>query len=116
MKTANAGENGISGALEFRTGTSSSGSTGTILLQTGAANGGKGGDIKFGSGEGNAGIRGGDVVVLAGKTTCPSPNSPAARASHKTAPYRKTKRRKAALKRAAEIAALSASTGAKADW
>ena len=68
LKTANAGEKGVSGGIALSTGTSSTGASGAILLGTGTGTGDHGGDIivVVGTGDTNDG---GEVTISAGETT-----------------------------------------------
>jgi len=65
IRSMNAGTKGVSGALVFSSGTSSSGNTGAIYIGTGAATGGRGGAITIAVGTGASGA-GGDLILAAG--------------------------------------------------
>lgn len=68
VKTANAGEAGVSGSMSFVSGTTSNGCAGAILIKTGISTGGKSGSIFLNVGSGNAGS-GGSIQIIGGKDT-----------------------------------------------
>merc|ERR1711871_180481 len=68
IKTPDAGDAGISGALVFSSGTTSSGSSGSLSIGSGHAVGGKGGAITVTVGDGNVGTAGA-ISITAGKST-----------------------------------------------
>ena len=68
IKTANAGTTGVSGALTFSSGTTSSGSSGELRIGTGTAVKGKGGSISITVGTGTT-LAGGVLTLRSGAST-----------------------------------------------
>ena len=68
IRSANAGDAGVSGVLIFSSGSSSSGTTGSVSIGSGAATDGKGGAVSITVGSGDSGA-GGELTLTAGKST-----------------------------------------------
>ena len=71
ISTANGGGRGVSGQIDFSTGTASAGNTGYMNIETGdatATQSGKAGFVHVLVGRGNSN-RGGDIVMVSGHTT-----------------------------------------------
>merc|ERR1711871_1287093 len=71
IRTQNAGDSGVSGALTFATGTTSNGDSGDIAISSGSAASGKGGSISVTVGQSSVGP-GGSITMNGGQTSANS--------------------------------------------